>query len=193
MAKQVGLIPITGTIGDATYYKLEGEYYVRAKSSLCGKRVKSDPKFALTMRNAKRFGIASKLASQVYKSMDEDKRNRSMYREFASKAVELVRQGKNEEEIKTILLTMIKPVAQRKRQAVPEYTKVEKRVEAGRRVSLMYDRAAELVEREGERERGRESFHGAGDRRVWVREDSFVSEETVGVDTNHQPRVYMKS
>jgi hypothetical protein len=37
MAKQIGDIKITGTYDNVTYYKMDGEYYARSKSSLTGK------------------------------------------------------------------------------------------------------------------------------------------------------------
>jgi hypothetical protein len=38
MAKQAGDIFITGTIDDLCFYKMDGAYYVRLKSSLTGKK-----------------------------------------------------------------------------------------------------------------------------------------------------------
>ncbi len=43
MAKQRGNITYTGTVGDTCFYKRGGEYYLRVKSSLTGKRVKQAP------------------------------------------------------------------------------------------------------------------------------------------------------
>lgn len=40
MAKQIGPVFITGTIGDICFYKMDGQYYARMKSSLSSKRVK---------------------------------------------------------------------------------------------------------------------------------------------------------
>jgi hypothetical protein len=59
MAKQIGFLKITGTLGDITFYELDGEFYARKKSSLDGKRVKKDPRFRRTMYEAGEFGKAS--------------------------------------------------------------------------------------------------------------------------------------
>ncbi|MDP4263728.1 MAG: hypothetical protein Q8941_14470, partial [Bacteroidota bacterium] len=66
MAKQAGPIFLSGTIGNVTYYRLHGKHYARLISSLTGKRVKTDPCFRNTMRNATMFGKASKIASTIY-------------------------------------------------------------------------------------------------------------------------------
>jgi len=46
VAKQIGATKITGTIQNICFYKMEGQYYARQKSSLTGKRVKKDPAFS---------------------------------------------------------------------------------------------------------------------------------------------------
>ena len=56
MAKQMGALQIRGTVGGICFYKMEGMYYARTKSSLSGERVKTDPAFEETMRYAKQMG-----------------------------------------------------------------------------------------------------------------------------------------
>ena len=60
MAKQVGIIKITGTIDDITFYEMGGEFYARMKSSLTGKRFWKDKAFEGSRRSAKALGVASK-------------------------------------------------------------------------------------------------------------------------------------
>jgi hypothetical protein len=58
MAKQTGIILLTGTIGNMTFYKRDSGYYARMKSSLDGRRVKTDPAFRNTMVYAERLALA---------------------------------------------------------------------------------------------------------------------------------------
>jgi len=67
MPKQKGPVYYTGTHGDACFYKMDGQYYVRKKSSLSGKRVKQAPSFALTRVYADLLAQASRLAAAVYR------------------------------------------------------------------------------------------------------------------------------
>lgn len=85
MAKQIGLLKITGTIDGICFYHMDGVYYAREKSSLSGERVKHDPAFAGTMRCAKRMGCASKIASVLYRqTVPEHERSREKFREVVS-------------------------------------------------------------------------------------------------------------
>ncbi len=109
MAKQCGPNYITGTIGGITFYQLNGEYLAKQKSSLEGKRVKNDPRFSNTMRNAHWFGEASTIKSEVFhyllrlgpERLDNSKR---IDRKMQSRAVTMVRSGMAKEEIKRVLL-----------------------------------------------------------------------------------------
>jgi hypothetical protein len=71
MAKQVGPHYLEGTIGDVTYYALDGQHLARKKSSLTGKRVKKDPSFANTRRYA---GYRQQVAGWRHPSMAAAKR-----------------------------------------------------------------------------------------------------------------------
>jgi hypothetical protein len=82
MAKQIGLFKITGSFGGICFYRLDGIYYARAKSSLYGKRVRTDPAFKETMKYANRLGNASKIASALYREIvPKHERSRGKYRE----------------------------------------------------------------------------------------------------------------
>ena len=48
MAKQIGEYKIKGTVGDITFYKMEGEWYARRKSGLSRERVKRAKEFMRT-------------------------------------------------------------------------------------------------------------------------------------------------
>lgn len=87
-----------GTRDNICIYFSKGRYIQRSASSLTGKRVKKDPAFAKTMRNAGILAEASKLASQVYRAMPAGKQ-RWQYRVLTARAMKLLKQGFKEEEI----------------------------------------------------------------------------------------------
>jgi hypothetical protein len=93
MAKQKGIFLMTGTLGNQTFYKMRGQYYVRSKSSLRADRVKSDAAFTLTMVYADRLALASRTASQVYRQLPEAKQQVSLYRKMTSAAMQLLKTG----------------------------------------------------------------------------------------------------
>ncbi len=99
MARQVGEIKITGTIGNICFYEMEGKFYARLKSSLTGKRVKKDPRFRLTMVYADLLAQASKLASCCYRSLPKEERVHAMYRALTGMAMQMLKAGMAAEEI----------------------------------------------------------------------------------------------
>ena len=103
MAKQIGEIKIVGTFADITFYKMDGQYYARMKSSLTGKRVKRDPMFARTMQSARRLGRGSQLASKVYRSLPRTEQVYPLYKELKRIAVLGLKNGKGEDEVMTLL------------------------------------------------------------------------------------------
>ena len=103
MAKQVGPFYITGCYDNVCWYRMDGKYYARMKSSLTRKRVKTDRAFTKTMHNATLLGQASKSASYLYKQLPKDERKHSYYRELTGKALLLLREGKTNEEVIVIL------------------------------------------------------------------------------------------
>jgi hypothetical protein len=104
MPKGARGITATGTIGNVTFYEMDGKTYARAKSSLTGKRVKTDEKFALTRQYASHFGRGSALASEVYELMPQTAKGRPIFRAIAGEAASLLYTGKEEQEVKGILL-----------------------------------------------------------------------------------------
>ena len=103
MAKQCGPIKLTGTIDNLCFYELEGEYYVRMKSSLDGKRVKQDPAFKGLMWYADMLGKASQLASVVYRELCGGEKIKGLYPELKRKAYRLLREGVDAEEVLLLL------------------------------------------------------------------------------------------
>jgi hypothetical protein len=66
MAKQSGIIPISGTLGQLTFYKgWSGENLVRRKTSLDRARLLNDPAFERTREHMSEFGRASKASRLI--------------------------------------------------------------------------------------------------------------------------------
>lgn len=85
MAKQAGPFFITGTIDQICFYRMDGSYYARVKSSLDGKRVKKDPAFRETMRYAELMGKASSVASLVYRTLPEEQKVKGLFRKLVAR------------------------------------------------------------------------------------------------------------
>ena len=103
MAKQAGPFKITGCYDHICFYKMDGIYYARMKSSLTGKRVKKDPAFRRTMEYAGLLGQASKIASAVYRDSAMKKKEKGSYRKLTGQAMQLLKAGKTKEEILLLL------------------------------------------------------------------------------------------
>ena len=73
MAKNSSLIKISGTLGDLTFYRMDGKDIVRRKTSLNKKRVKSDPAFENSRKSSAVFGAASSLAKETYWALPKEK------------------------------------------------------------------------------------------------------------------------
>ena len=98
MAKQIGPIRLRRTLQNLTFYQMKGKDYVRQKSSLDGKRVKTDPAYATTMKYAGWCGRASKLTPPLYYSLTKEER-KGLWRPMHSKAYELLRNGLSAEAV----------------------------------------------------------------------------------------------
>ena len=103
MARQIGEIKITGTIDDITFYKMDGEYYARMKSSLTGKKFWKHKAFEGSRRSCSRFAAGNKLASRVYRMIEEEKRVYKLYCFLKKRAIALLKEGKSLEEAEGIL------------------------------------------------------------------------------------------
>ncbi|MFC0773053.1 hypothetical protein [Terrimonas alba] len=103
MAKQIGPFFIRGTIDGICFYKMDGVYYARAKSSLDRKRVKRDPAFRETMRYAGLLGKAAKIAAAIYRKIKEDGKGLVSYRQLTGQAMRLLKENKTVEEVRDLL------------------------------------------------------------------------------------------
>ena len=126
MAKQAGTYHITGCKGNLCFYKMDGKYYVRMKSSLTGKRVKKSPAFKRTMQYAALLADASKIASALYKTLPTDSKGIEVFRMLSGKAMKLLQNGKDE--VKNLFLhsaaikTEKRIIKQKERSLFPDYS-----------------------------------------------------------------------
>ena len=72
MAKQTGILPLEGTIGNVTFYKSKAGYLARQKGGVDGRRIATDSAFERTRENGQEFGRAgkaSKLLRTAFRAM----------------------------------------------------------------------------------------------------------------------------
>ena len=90
---------LVGTYDDITFYKMEGAYYARMKSSLTGKKFRTHSAFAGSRRSCNRFGRGNKLASMVYKEIPEEERKYEVFCRMKSAAIAMLKAGKEENDV----------------------------------------------------------------------------------------------
>ena len=93
MAKQCGPIFLETTWDDLTFYKMDGAYYVRRKSSLTREKVLTHPDFEKTRFYANRLVVASKIASSIYSDLPKNWRQFWMYQSFTGEAFTRLEEG----------------------------------------------------------------------------------------------------
>jgi hypothetical protein len=94
---------VTRTMGNLTFYMMDGKNYVRKKSSLTAKRVKTSKQFARTRYHANILAQASKIGSALFQALPNTWRQSWMHRSFTGEAMQLLKQGKTAGEAKAIL------------------------------------------------------------------------------------------
>ena len=96
-------ISISGTVGNVCIYEVDGQLYMRSKSSLSRKRVLKSKAFEKTRRYASDMGKAAKLGSAIYWDLPVAKRNRSVYQAITGMAASLLYKGVSDEEVQNLL------------------------------------------------------------------------------------------
>jgi hypothetical protein len=91
MAKQKGIIPLQGTIGNITFFKSKDGYLAREKGSLNGTRIKNDEAFQRTRENMAEFGRAGKAGKALRNALRALLQNTSDKRMIARLTKELVK------------------------------------------------------------------------------------------------------
>src|SRR6476620_2885149 len=104
MARQAGPLFFTGTIDDITFYKMEGQYLARKKSSLNRRQFRTDPRCARSRQSAAAFGEASKLASEIYWQLPKEQRGKGVVNQLTAQIGHLLKEGKTAEEIQELLI-----------------------------------------------------------------------------------------
>jgi hypothetical protein len=103
MARQTGAIQITGTTDELCFYKMWDTYFVRMKSSLTGKRFWRDKAFERSRESSKRFGSGNRLASKLYRMIEEEKRVYKLFCFLKSRAILLLKEGNSLDEAEHLL------------------------------------------------------------------------------------------
>jgi hypothetical protein len=93
MARLLQPPPFTGTYYGLCVYKLRGQFYVRTKSSLESERVKTAPEFEKTRMYASLLGKASKIGSQVYRTLTENEKKKYSSQFLTGKAMKMLKAG----------------------------------------------------------------------------------------------------
>ena len=102
MPKQKG-IKISGTIDDLTFYAIKSNYYVKNKSSINGKRIKTDPSFRAFRERSTQFAEATKIASSIYRTYPKGKKKLGKFQKLCAKVYKHLLEGKSEEEIRQLI------------------------------------------------------------------------------------------
>jgi hypothetical protein len=103
MAEYIAPFIINRTIGNLTFYQMEGRNLVRKKSSLTRRKVLHAPQFERTRHYAGLMGQASKIGSLLYQALPVYWRQSWMYRSFTGEAFTLLKKGKTDQEIQQLL------------------------------------------------------------------------------------------
>ena len=104
MAKQAGPFFIEGTLDDLTFYKMEGKYYVRMKSSVTGKKFWKHKAFERSRESCERFSEGNRLASRLYRRIEKEKRKYKLFCFLKKKAIQLLKEGKSLTKAEEILM-----------------------------------------------------------------------------------------
>lgn len=93
MARQVGLLKLTGTLGDISFYKSVYGYLARTKTGVARKTILTDPRFQRTLENASEFGHsarAGKLIRVAFRSLIAHAKDRMMVQRLTKEMVKVV-------------------------------------------------------------------------------------------------------
>lgn len=94
MAKQTGIFPLEGQIGNITFFKSKDGFMARQKGGVSAQRIASDPAFARTRENMaefKRAGKASKLLRTALRSILMKASDGRMFNRLTSKMMEVIK------------------------------------------------------------------------------------------------------
>lgn len=99
------IIPIRGTIDNLTYYKRNGKFFCRRKSSLNAERIRKDPAYEAQRKTIAIFNKAIKLASCLYKHLPKKQRkDHKRWNKLVKKVFHLLKNNPSVEEAITTIL-----------------------------------------------------------------------------------------
>jgi hypothetical protein len=104
MARPQGTIYDSGTIDGMTFYRMEGKYYTRRKTSLSKERVLTNKAFERSRTAARVFGEASKLASEEHGMLTREQRKHGLIGKLSRAANRRLHQGMDKVEVVLVLL-----------------------------------------------------------------------------------------
>ncbi len=104
MARQIGPIKVSGTLDDLTFYKMDGEYLARKKTSLNKKRVMKDAAFENSRKAMVEFGVVSKFCARLYRQLPKQYRGKGIQQRMTGKARNLFLEGYDENTVAELLL-----------------------------------------------------------------------------------------
>lgn len=107
MAKQSGIIPLKGTIGNITFYKSGDGYLAREKGGIDPKRIANDPAFQRTRENGAEFaraGKGSKMIRTALRVLIQNSSDRLMTSRLTRSMMEVVKaDASNERGLRNII------------------------------------------------------------------------------------------
>ena len=103
MGRQIHPVKLRGTVDNLTFYKMDGIYYIRKKSSLSRHKVLTAPCFEKTRMHAAQLKLASKIGSKMYRPLNKEQKCIDLYRAIVGRAKTLLHKGKTKQEIKQII------------------------------------------------------------------------------------------
>ena len=94
MAKQKGILPVRGTIGNLNFYKSKDGYLLREKGGIDAKRIASDPAFQRTRENGAEFGRAGKagkLLRNAIRALSQNASDSKMVSRLTKQMLEIIK------------------------------------------------------------------------------------------------------
>lgn len=109
MAKQLGPYFKVMCKQNIQFYKMDGKYYARGKSSLTRERVLTDKAFTLTRVYSSLMAQASPIASAVYQQIPEPERHHDYFNKLVGEAQRRIKKGMTVQEVYDELYAMTFP------------------------------------------------------------------------------------
>ncbi|MGE5519979.1 MAG: hypothetical protein ACM3VS_08645 [Candidatus Dadabacteria bacterium] len=106
MARQTGIIQLSGTINEVTYYRRNGKTFSRKKSSLNRSKIRTGESFAPTRALNDKMKFASPIASGYYQSLSPANKSVKRYRKMFGLAQHLLAKGSSIDDVHDALKKM---------------------------------------------------------------------------------------